>query len=406
MSIPVMAVISHALVIPVFRNRWRRLAEQGDIEVHLFIPEYWEQTWFSEPIIYETDEYHDGNFYIHPLKTTNNHDWNTYLLLGLDTQLSTIKPDIIYLIHEEGIHIHHQIYCYRKLFSPKSKIIFFSMNALGVRQKTEMQRLIWNGIRTETEAALVHYPGCMESLRRGGYVKPVFLQTQVGVDETLFKPNNIKRKQMRNKLNCNKKFVIGYVGRLTKDKGVNDLIGALSMLDEKIDWKLLLVGNGDYRERIEEIIIEKSWSNRVHITGFVHQHEVADYMNAMDCFILGSRTMPYWIDTFPLVTVQAQCTGVPVIASDSGSLPWQLSNTALIFPEGDREVLSKHILSYYENEKLRESLSRMGREHALQYFAHDKMNKNLKKIIKQVLDDSYLFHDDNEEYTQYKAYRI
>jgi len=333
------AIISHALVVPVNQNRWKRLAQNSNYEIHLVVPKYWESDWFGkdEHIVYEPKELHNGNFNIHPLDTTSVKNWSKYIYISFDAKFREIKPDLIYIIHGESILIHHQIYLYKQLFAPKAKVIFFSMNAKGVPSKRFYNRWMWTNIKKNTNAAVVHYPGCLKSLRDGGYEKPIYLQTQVGVDEELFKPDKSTRQVYRKKIGFESKFVIGYVGRLTVDKGVDDLLNILPL--EGVDWALLLVGNGDLKGEIEEAIKQKGWEDRVHITGFVDQADVPKYMNAMDCFVLGSKTMPHWIDTFPLVTVQAQAVGLPVIASDSASLPWQLADTALFYHEGDIKSL-------------------------------------------------------------------
>ena len=74
------------------------------------------------------------------------------------------------------------------------------MNAKGMSLKKLHKRLMWNNIKKNTDAAIVHYPGCLESLRKLGYSKPIYLQTQVGVDEKIFKPEENIRLKYREQL--------------------------------------------------------------------------------------------------------------------------------------------------------------------------------------------------------------
>jgi glycosyltransferase involved in cell wall biosynthesis len=406
------AIISHALVIPVFQNRWKRLAQDKNYDVHLLVPEYWEQTWFGEKVVYESKEVHEDNFHVHPMPTTSISNWGKYLFKSIDGKFREIKPDLIYIIHEESILIHHQIYLYRKLFVPKAKIIFFSMNAMGIPyQKSKhpikkyIQKWMWENIKKNTDAALAHYPGCIESLRSGDYNKPIYLQTQVGVDETLFSPNEIIREECRKKVNFGDKFIIGYTGRLIVDKGVDDLVDVFIKLSQKYtNIALLLVGNGDLKESIEEDIKTHNLEDRVHITGFVDQAEVPNYMNAMDTFVLGSKTMPHWIDTFPLVTVQAQAVKVPVIASDSASIPWQLGDSAKIFREGSRDELYQAIEEFINDKELRDEYATKGQKRSHENFCHIGMTENFKKIVDQVMSGEFIYHEKDERYIQWKAY--
>ncbi|MFC1771049.1 glycosyltransferase family 4 protein [Candidatus Margulisiibacteriota bacterium] len=396
-------VISHALVQDIPRKRWQILAEKYNHEVHLLVPKVWISEWFGNKRTYIAKKVENNNFFVHPLPTSSRKNWGRYFFLSLDAKFRQIQPDIIYIVHEETIWIHQQIYLYRKLWAPKAKIVFFSMNARGVPLKRFYQRWMWKNLNRNVEAALVHYPGCLESLRKAGFGKPVYLQTQVGVDEDLFRPDKEQRKQIREELGISNKFVIGYVGRLIVDKGVDDLIKALPL--DGIDWALLLVGDGELREEVERLIVENNWQGRVVLCGEVQQKEVPGLMRAADCFVLASRTMPHWIDTFPLVTVQAMACGVPVVASDSASLPWQLGKDALIFPEGNIIKLKENIMKLAKDASFRRDLAERGRKRSLRNFCVKGITENFDRILKQIASDKIECHHKDEEYIQYKAYR-
>ena len=84
------AIISHALVQEESRNRWKILAKDPKYEVNLIVPKYWESTWFGKDEInkFETKEFHEKNFHIYPLPTTNNHNWTTYLFKSYDLKFN------------------------------------------------------------------------------------------------------------------------------------------------------------------------------------------------------------------------------------------------------------------------------------------------------------------------------
>jgi len=406
------AIISHALALEPNQKRWRKLAEDKRYEVHLIIPDYWESYWFKEKVVFRPKEVYEDNFHVHTLTPTDVKNWGRYFLKGLCKKLKEINPCLIYIVHEESAFIHHQVYLCNWLNFNRSKIIFFSMNGMGVpfkKTKKTIKKIIhwlmFQNIKLNTKAALSHYPGCLKSLRNGGYNKPIFLQTQLGVDETLFAPNEEVRKVYRKKIGFENKLVIGYTGRLTTDKGVDNIVNVFIKLSkEYANLALLLVGNGDLKEKIEDKIESGNLSSKVCITGFVEQVEVPNYMNAMDIFVLGSKTTPHWIDTFPLVTVQAQSVGLPVVASNSASIPWQLGNSALIFEENNEDDLQKKLELFINNENIRVEYAIKGRKRTHKFFCHKGMTENFKKIVEQVLENKFIFHKENEEYTQWKAY--
>ena len=408
------AIISHAFVERINQNRWKRLAENKNYELHLLAPRKWESVWFGEESKkkFALEEIHNKNFHVHTFATTSISNWAKYLFKSIDGKFKKIKPDLIYIIHEESILIHQQIYLYRKIFAPKAKIIFFSMNAMGIsyqKQKHPIKKMIqkwmWRNVKKNTDAALVHYPGCMESLRSGGYNKPIYLQTQIGVDETLFSPDRKIREEYRKRIAFTGKFIIGYTGRLVIEKGIDDLAAVFITLAKKhTHIALLLVGNGDLKEELFAIFEKENLQDRIFITDFVDQAEVPNYMNAMDAFVLGSKTMPHWVDTFPLVTVQAQSVGVPVIASNSASIPWQLADCAKIFEEGNRKELEKALSEFIIDEKIRDNYATKGQKRSYENFCHIGMTENFIKIVNQVMNDKAIFHRDTETYTQWKAY--
>lgn len=375
-------VVSHALVQPASQKRWRRLAKEYDTDVTLLVPRLWKSGWFSDEQVFQPEAVSDGNFKVLPVKTTDKRNWSRYFIRSLGSILKKVKPDVIFLIHEETTLIPFQAILYRKLFCPDAKIIFFTMNALGVPLRKWHQKLRWKILKNNVEAAFCHYPGCEKSLRDAGFEKEIILQTQIGVDEEIFCVNDDDRNKVRKELGFENKFVIGFAGRLCKDKGIDDLFSILPL--DGVDWALLLVGNGDLREELEAEVEKRGWSERVHFTGTVKLEEVPQYMRAMDVFVLGSKTRPYWVDTFPLVSVQAMACGVPVVGSDSGAIPWQLEDKGLIFPEGDKEKMKEHILKIINDDTLRNKLSKEGRKMVLNRFSVKKITENFYKYINKI----------------------
>lgn len=397
------AVISHAQVLAANQVRWRRLAAETEHEVHLVVPERWLSTWFGEAQSYGVPAVHDGRFHVHPMPATSDRNWMRYLFRSLDAGLARIRPDLIYVVHEENCLIHQQVRLYRALFARRAKVLFFTMRGLPVPLGKWHLRARWASVRAYVDGAICHYPGCADSLRAAGFDKPIFLQTQIGVDETGFRPDPDARAEMRARLGLDDRFVVGFCGRLTPDKGVDDLLAALPL--EGRDWALLLVGDGPMRAEVEQWATAGGWTERVMLTGTVPHQEVAGYMRAMDCFVLGSKTRPYWIDTFPLVSVQAMCVGVPVIVSDSGALPWQVRpGTGLMYPEGNVAALAARLRDLAQDAAAAAALAERGRTWALHNFAVGAINAGFERIARSVVAGEVAHKADPDDlYVQYKA---
>ena len=132
-----------------------------------------------------------------------------------------------------------------------------------------------------------------------------------GIDTDRFRYNPSKRAQMRQELGIDSKFVIGHVGRFTYQKNQEFLLDVFEkLLKTNSSAHLLLVGAGEDFEKIKKIVKGKGLEQSVTLTGSVTN--VQDYLQAMDVFVLPSR-----FEGLGIVAIEAQCAGLPVIASDA-----------------------------------------------------------------------------------------
>lgn len=396
-----LVVVDHSFVEPTQRKRWRLLAERHPVDVTLLVPSKWRSDWFGDPIRYRPEPVDEERYSVVPLPTSSRTDWMKYVFRSPDAKLRSLDPDLIHVQYGSMALIHHQMLLYRRLWAPDAKYMFFTMNALGVPRDRLDQRVRWRHLRAGAEAALGHYPGCLDSLRDAGFDKPIYLQTSYGVDESLFYPDEKKRAEVREELGFEDLFLVGYTGRLTGDKGVDDLLEVLPL--DGVDWGLLLVGDGEMREEIENLVTEKGWEDRVEMTGYVPQEEVPQYMRAMDCFVLGSKTTEDWIDTFPRSIVQAMACSVPPVASDSGALPFQVGDAGLVYPEGDVDALHAHVQRLADDDEFRAELGEAAREESVGRFGQEALADGFYEILKQVHSGDIEYNDEDES-VQYKAY--
>jgi hypothetical protein len=102
--------------------------------------------------------------------------------------------------------------------------------------------------------------------------------------------------------------------------------------------------------------------------------------------------------------VQAQAVRVAVTASNSGSIPWQLGESAKLFSEGNLNDLKASLVDLIESKELRREYAEKGQKRSHEYFCHIGMTENFKKIVYQVMHDDFFFHQPNEAYSQWKAY--
>jgi glycosyltransferase involved in cell wall biosynthesis len=160
--------------------------------------------------------------------------------------------------------------------------------------------------------------------------------------------------------------VIGFVGRLTKTKGLDVLMAALDKVDQRHPWSLLLLGSGEHEAKVRDWAERRAWSGRVKIKLAKHS-EVPRYLGAMDMLLAPSQSAKNWREQFGRMLVEAFACGVPVIGSDSGEIPFVVGDAGKIVGEHDVRGWTRAIEDLLADPRLREDLKQRGLERAKKY---------------------------------------
>ncbi len=144
------------------------------------------------------------------------------------------------------------------------------------------------------------------------------------IDTKKFLYNQETREKKRRELGINEnEFVLGHVGRFCHQKNTPFLIDILNeVLKIKPETKLLLIGDGEDRELVENKIDELNIRDKVILTGT--RTDVNELLNAMDAFILPSR-----YEGLGIVLIEAQVNGLKCYASN-GRVPRDAELTELM----------------------------------------------------------------------------
>lgn len=172
-------------------------------------------------------------------------------------------------------------------------------------------------------------------------------------------------------------FVYGFVGRITRDKGINELFAAYQRLvEEKENTYLMLVGSKENEQLLDQALL--AWAQEHPRVIFCGQtSEVEKYMSAMDVYIL-----PSYREGFGSAVIEAEAMGVPVIVSNiPGPTDAMLPEvTGLVVTKGDVDTLHQAMARICED---RELCQRLGRQAA--GFAAEKFDQ--KELVKRILED-------------------
>lgn len=132
-------------------------------------------------------------------------------------------------------------------------------------------------------------------------------------------------------------IVFGFVGRITRDKGINELLAAFKAILEEIpDAYLLIVGNAELTSAVDMSLYQWAQEN-THAILCGSTNVVEQYLSAMDVYIL-----PSYREGFGMVVVEAEAMGVPVIVTDiPGPTDAMIPNeTGLLVKKADVDSLA------------------------------------------------------------------
>lgn len=182
-------------------------------------------------------------------------------------------------------------------------------------------------------------------------IEVVLNAVQTDIDNNLLAQDRYNKRQL---LNISEKdFVLGYVGRLSKEKGIQYLIEAAEILNESdIPIKVLIIGDGPEKKDSECLVRQKGLEGKVSFTGF--QTNVKSWIPAMDVFVL-----PSLIEGTPMALLEAMAYGIPVVASDVGGVPQIIDSgkEGILVSPGKPEEIAAGITRLYNDDSLREDFA-------------------------------------------------
>ncbi|RLG69256.1 hypothetical protein DRN93_00610 [archaeon] len=197
-----------------------------------------------------------------------------------------------------------------------------------------------------------------------------------GVDTTEFNPQ-VNGENIRSKYNND--YLLLYVGRLVKQKGLDYLIKAMNNIED--DAGLMVVGRGPELSHLKELVWKLDLEKRIFFEGFVKDALLPAYYAAADVFVLPSLWEP-----FGMVLLEAMATGRAIAASRVGGIPEILGGEAgLLFNPRDSYSITRTLNILLSDESLRKNLGNNGRERALKYYSWEKVVEKLENVYNKVL---------------------
>ncbi len=150
-----------------------------------------------------------------------------------------------------------------------------------------------------------------------------------------------------------KEKIILATGRLSPQKGFDLLISAFAEISSK-EWRLIILGDGPERDKLNRLITDKGLENRVMMPGLVK--DIDSFFSRASIFVLSSR-----FEGFPNVLCEAMAAGLPCISFNCNSGPSDIITqnvNGILVESEDKKELSSTIKDLINNEDKRNALGR------------------------------------------------
>ena len=178
---------------------------------------------------------------------------------------------------------------------------------------------------------------------------------------------------------------VGFVGRMSREKGIVDFVHAIPLVEEVSDLKFLIVGAGPLSDWVDEQCSHLRTEFGIDITRleWVVEPGLIDYYNELRLFVL-----PTHQDAFPTSILEAMACGTPVLATQVGAIPDVITNdvTGFLLESTAPERIAQRIttiLNDSELEKVADNAEGIVRQKFTRTAATERYDKMLKEVLVQ-----------------------
>ena len=158
-------------------------------------------------------------------------------------------------------------------------------------------------------------------------------------------------------------FILVFCGRMNRDKGIKELIGAMNLLKEYSHIKLMVIGStffgnatNDDSFTTELKAHAEPLKERIIFAGFIPYSNIPNYLQMADVAVIPS----VWNDPFPTTVLEAQAIGLPIITTRRGGIPEEVTEENAILLDTDEQFvdnLASAILDLYNHPEKRKQMS-------------------------------------------------
>ena len=207
-----------------------------------------------------------------------------------------------------------------------------------------------------------------------------------GIDVEHFIPTDAS--SLRESLGLADKKVIVSVGRLVHRKGQDHLIEAMPEILKSVPRAhLLLVGEGPYREHLQNLVHQLKLESSVTFIGRIQYQDLPMYICVGDIFAMPSRSrlMGLEVEGLGIVYLEASSCGLPVLAGDSGGAPDAViqNETGLVVSGTDNKEIASAAVALLTNLEASQKMGTVGRQWIVDNWRWEIWSKKFEELLKK-----------------------
>ena len=207
-----------------------------------------------------------------------------------------------------------------------------------------------------------------------------------GIDVEHFIPTDAS--PLRESLGLADKKVIVSVGRLVHRKGQDHLIEAMPEILKNVPRAhLLLVGEGPYREHLQNLVHQLKLESSVTFIGRIQYQDLPMYICVGDIFAMPSRSrlMGLEVEGLGIVYLEASSCGLPVLAGDSGGAPDAViqNETGLVVSGTDNKEIASAAVALLTNLEASQKMGTVGRQWIVDDWRWEIWSKAFEELLKK-----------------------
>ena len=240
----------------------------------------------------------------------------------------------------------------------------FTLTSIGKREHIEY------GVGPPSKFTVVH----------SGVPLEPFLNVKVNKNQSQIAKQDANHKRQEFGLNEND-IVCIFVSRLVPVKGHQYLISAIPEVLENVpSAKLVLVGDGELRDELEQRALNLGVKDSVIFTGL--RHDVPELLAMSDLFVLSSIN-----EGMGRVLVEAMAVGLPVVATRVGGVPDVVvdGETGILVPSENSKALASAIVKLLKDENMRQRMGEAGRRRVNPAFGVEAMVRKIESVYEELI---------------------